>query len=81
MLTRSLCSLQKVHEITRITTVKYWYDASWPEPNLPLDELVLAEYSIRVPLQVQWSADENLVHVEVMTIASCQRSTTIEGLG
>ena len=74
MLTRSLSSLQKVHEITRITTIKYWYDPSWPEPNLPGDDLVLAEYSIRIPLQVQWSGDENLVHAEVMTIGSCQNS-------
>ena len=71
MLTRSLFSLQKVHEITRITTIKYWYDPSWPEPNLPGRELTLAEYSIRIPLQLQWSGDENLVHAEVMTIASC----------
>ena len=71
MLTRSLSSLQKVHEITRITTIKYWYDPSWPEPNLPGGEFTLAEYSIRIPFQVQWSGDENLVHAEVMTIASC----------
>jgi hypothetical protein len=71
MLTRSLCSLQRVHEIVRITTIKYWYHAGWPQPNLPGDDLVLAEYSIRIPLQVRWSGDENMVHVEVMTIASC----------
>jgi hypothetical protein len=71
MLTRSLSSLQKVHEITRITTIKYWYDPSWPEPNLPGGEFTLAEYSIRIPFQVQWSGDENLVHAEVMTIGSC----------
>jgi hypothetical protein len=71
MLTRSLHSLKRVHEITGITAIKYWYDESWPEPNLPGDDLVVAEYSIRIPLQVQWSGDEKLVRVEVMTIASC----------
>jgi hypothetical protein len=72
MLTRSfLHSLKRIHEITRIAAIKYWYDESWPEPNLPGDDLVLAEYSIRIPLQVQWSGDEKLVRVEVMTIASC----------
>jgi hypothetical protein len=34
-------------------------------------EFTLSEYSIRIPFQVQWSGDENLVHAEVMTIGSC----------
>jgi hypothetical protein len=54
-----------------ITVVKYWYDPSWSEPHLPADDLVLAEYPFHVPLQVRWSAGEDLVGVEIMPMSLC----------
>ena len=69
-LTRSLQVLPKVHEIAEITVIKYWYDRSWPEPHLPCD-MVLAEYSLRIPLQLRRSAGQKLLCVEVMPMALC----------
>lgn len=66
-----LRTVQKVYEIAEIIMLKYWHDTSWPEPHLPDEDSVLAEYSIRVPLQVRWSAEHRVVCVEVMPIASC----------
>jgi hypothetical protein len=73
--TRALCSIRMLHDVVEICLVKYWYGSSWPEPNLPNDDSVIAEYCIRVPVQIRWSGDQNreqkLVHVEVLPLASC----------
>jgi hypothetical protein len=61
----------RVYEIAEITIVKYWYDRSWPEPPLPYGDVILAEYTIRIPLQIGWSAEDRVVRVDVMPIASC----------
>jgi hypothetical protein len=60
----------KVCEIAEIVMIKFWYDPSWPEAHLPGD-LVLGEYSIRMALQIGWSAGDRIVRVDVMSIASC----------
>jgi hypothetical protein len=70
-LTRALCSVGMLHDIVEVCLVKYWYDPGWPGPNLPDDDLVIAEYCIRVPVQIRWSGDQKLVHVEVLPLASC----------
>ena len=57
--TNALISLPHVHEIVEITVMKHWYDRSWSEPHLPEDDLILAEYSVHVPLRVRWSAGED----------------------
>jgi hypothetical protein len=67
----ALLIVPKVYEMAEIDMIKFWYDPSWPEPHLPDDDLILAEYSIPMPLQVEWSADEKLVRVKVLPIASC----------
>jgi hypothetical protein len=61
----------RVYEIAEITIVKYWYDKNWPQPPMPYDDVVLAEFSIRMPIQVGWSAEDRVVRVDVMSIASC----------
>lgn len=66
-----LRTLPMVYEIAEIILIKYWYEPSWSEPHLPDDDLVLAEYSIKMPLQVGWSAGDRIVRVDVMPIASC----------
>jgi hypothetical protein len=69
-LTLSLSTVQKVHEVADIEVIKYWYDASWPEPHLPCD-LALAEFSLKIPLQFRRTAGQELLSIEIMTMASC----------
>jgi hypothetical protein len=68
-LTNGLHNLQQVHDIARITVMKYWYDATWPDPHEP--DLVLAEYSLDVPFRVQWSTGEEIVNVQVLPLSPC----------
>jgi hypothetical protein len=68
--TNALHSLQRIHEMVEITVMKYWYDPSWSEPHLPTVDLVLAEYSFHVALQVRWSAGMDLM-VEVIPMFLC----------
>jgi|SRR5579863_601422 len=60
----------KVYEIVEIAIIKFWYDPEWPAPHLPGD-LVLAEYPIKMALQIGWSAGDRVVRVDVIPIASC----------
>jgi hypothetical protein len=69
-LTSALRIVPKVYAIVEIVMIKFWYDPDWPEPYLPGD-LVLGEYSIKMALQIGWSAGDRIVRVEVMPIASC----------
>jgi hypothetical protein len=69
--TSALTVLPQVHEMVRITVMKYWYDQTWSEPHLPEDDLVLAEFTLQVPLEVRRSAGEDSVKVEVMLLSSC----------
>jgi hypothetical protein len=69
--TNALTVLPQVHEMVRITVMKYWYDQSWSEPHLPEEDLVLAEFTLQVPLEVRRSAGEDSVKVEVMLLSSC----------
>ncbi len=66
--TRGLQTLQKIYEIAEITVIKYWYDPAWPEPQCP--DLVLGEFSFRIPLQIRRSHDKMFL-VEVLPLASC----------
>src|SRR5947208_13624343 len=45
------------------TAVKFWYDSLWLSKPVPIDELVQAEYSFRIPLQLRWAADHRLISV------------------
>jgi hypothetical protein len=58
-----------VHEIVRVTVMKYWYDVDWPKPH-DLDT-VLAEYSLDVPFRVQWSVGAEIVDVQVLPLSFC----------
>lgn len=69
-LVNGLRSLQRIHEVVEITVIKYWYDPLWPGRHLP-DDLALAEFSLTVPLQFRWAADEKLISVEIMLTSSC----------
>jgi hypothetical protein len=68
-LTNGLRNLRLVHEIARITVVKYWYDPSWPEPLTA--DLALAEFSLDIPFRVEWSAGEEIVDVHVLPLFLC----------
>jgi hypothetical protein len=45
--------LKKVHELAEVTAVKFWFDSLWLSKPVSIDELVLAEYSFRIPLQLR----------------------------
>jgi hypothetical protein len=49
-----------------IAVLKHWHDPSWSEPHLPVDELVLAEYSLCVPLLMRWSGIDDQITIEAM---------------
>jgi hypothetical protein len=68
-LANGLLNLKRVHEIARVTVMKYWYDVDWPEPHEP--DTVLAEYSLDVPFRVQWSAGEEIVDLQVLPLSFC----------
>jgi hypothetical protein len=70
-LTTGLCALKKVHELVEVTAVKFWYDSQWLSKPVPIDELVLAEYSFKIPLQLRWAADHRLISVQILRTASC----------
>jgi hypothetical protein len=70
-LTTGLCALKKVHELVEVTAVKFWYDSQWLSKPVPIDELVLAEYSFKIPLQLRWAADHRLINVHILRTASC----------
>ena len=49
--------------------IKFWYDPDWPQPPLP--DLVLSEFSFKVPLQIRQSSTDKMFVVEVLPLASC----------
>jgi hypothetical protein len=67
--TRGLQTIQRIYEIAEITVIKFWYDPAWPEPQFP--DLVLGEFSLRIPLQIRRSSDDKMFVVEVLPLASC----------
>jgi hypothetical protein len=67
--TRGLQTLPRIYEIAEITVIKFWYDPAWPEPQLP--DLVLGEFSFRIPLQIRRSSRDKMFAVEVLPLASC----------
>jgi hypothetical protein len=69
-LTTGLLALQRIHEVVEITVIKFWYDPIWMSKPTPCD-LLLAEYSLRIPIQLRWAEGENLISVEVMPAAAC----------
>lgn len=56
-LTTGLCALERAHDLVKVTVVKFWYDSLWQSKPVPMDELVLAQYSFKIPLQLRWAAD------------------------
>jgi len=69
-LTNGLVALQRVHELVEVTVVKFWYDPRYQAKPMPLD-LVLAEFSFRVPIQIGWASGEAMLSVKVLPGASC----------
>jgi hypothetical protein len=67
--TRVLQTLPRIHEIAEITVIKFWYDSAWPQPQFP--DLVLGEFSFRIPLQFRRSSDDEMFVVDVLPLASC----------
>jgi hypothetical protein len=70
-LTTGLCALKHVHDLVEVTVVKFWYDSLWLSKPVPIADLVLAEYSFKIPLQLRWAADQRLISVQILPIASC----------
>jgi hypothetical protein len=69
-LTNTLNTLQRTQEVIEISVMKYWYDPSWPGKPFPCD-LVIAEFSLNLPLQFRWAASDGLLYVEVMHLSFC----------
>jgi hypothetical protein len=67
--TKGLQTLQSIYEIAEITVIKFWYDPAWPEPQLP--DLVLGEFSFRIPLQIRRSIHDKMFVVDILPLASC----------
>jgi hypothetical protein len=67
--TRGLQTLQRIYEIAEITVIKFCYDTAWAEPQFP--DLVLGEFSFRIPLQIRRSSHDKMFVVEVLPLASC----------
>ena len=71
-LTTGLRALTRVHAVLEVTTVKFWYGSDWRSKPVPSYlELVLAEYSFKIPLQLRWATDQRLISVEILPLASC----------
>ena len=70
-LTTGLCALKRVHDVLEVTALKFWYDSVWPSKPVPSEDVVLAEYSFQIPLQLRWAADQSLISVEILTTALC----------
>jgi hypothetical protein len=70
-LTTGLYALQRVHDVLEVTAVKFWYDSLWLSKPVPADDLVLTEYSLKIPPQLRWAADQRLISVEVSPAALC----------
>jgi hypothetical protein len=51
--TTELCALERAHALVEVTVVKFWHDSLWQSRPVPIDELVLAEYSFKIPLQLR----------------------------
>lgn len=68
-LTNGLHNLRQVHEIARVTVMKYWYDAGEAQPPEP--DPLLAEYSLDILFRVQWSVGEEIVDVQVLPLFLC----------
>jgi len=72
VLTIGLRALKRVHDVIEATTVKFWYDSEWLSKPVPGDlDLVLAEYSFKIPLQLRWAADQRLISVEILLGPLC----------
>jgi hypothetical protein len=69
-LTSGLCNLKRMHEVLEITVIKYWYIADEKGRHLPCG-FELDEFSLRIPAQFRWAADEKIVSVEVLSAALC----------
>jgi hypothetical protein len=65
----ALQNMSRIHEVVGVSVIKYWYDPDWPEPRSP--ELVLCEFTFRVPLQFHRALDQTFATVCVMHIANC----------
>jgi hypothetical protein len=57
-----------VHDVLEVTTVKFWYDSEWLSKPVPSD-VVLAEHSFKIPLQLRCTADQRLISVEILPTA------------
>ena len=77
-LTTGLYALKRVHDVLEVTIVKFWYDSGWLSKPVPSD-LVLAEYSFKIPLQLRWATDQRLIGVEILHAASCCQDVSFQG--
>jgi len=83
-LTTGLRALKRVHDVLEVTTVNFWYDSEWRSKPVPGDpDLVLGEYSFKIPLQLRWATDQRLISVEILSAALCcqARRSTMERVG
>jgi hypothetical protein len=69
-LAASLCAVGEAFDTLRITVIKYWYDPKWKDTML-CEDLILAEFSVTVPIRIRWGCSEHLVAGDAMPPYSC----------
>jgi hypothetical protein len=65
-----LCTVGEAFDTLRITVVKYWYDPKWKDSML-CEDLILAEFSVIVPMRLRWGRSEQLVVSEALPAYPC----------
>ena len=66
----ALTSIRRAHDVIGLTVLKYWYDPEW-KMTWPSNDLILAEFSLVVPLQFRWGNGEGVVTTDILTLSSC----------
>ena len=70
-LTTGLCALKRVHDVLEVTALKFWYDSVWPSKPVPSEDVVLAEYSFKIPLQRKRQPTTSRQGCEVWACSPC----------
>jgi hypothetical protein len=69
-LASSLCAVGETFDKIEITAIKYWYGKDW-QVKIPTEELILAEFSLVVPVRIRWSQGAHLIISDIGPVYSC----------
>ena len=71
-LASALIATGRAHDMVEITVLKFWYLPEWsPAAKIPGPDLITAEFSLKLPVQIRWASGEKLIAAEVLSIAGC----------